>query len=143
MTTNLRPLEIRKMLNHDYGRKWSIPEPFGMDGWSYVLPGIVEQTADGTVEAHSARTLIVSCADHEPDGAEWIHASIAGSEMPTYDDLCRVHRAVFRDGYAYQLFVPRDKHVNIHRFALHLYGRLDGKPVTPEFSGFINGKRSI
>ena len=130
------------MLNHDYGRQWTVPSPFGPDGWSYRLPPIIEQIADGTTDMHSARSLLVTVADHE-DGQEWIHASIAGSEMPTYDDLCRVHRAVFRNGYAYQLFVPRDKHVNIHRHALHLYGRLDGKPVTPEFSGFMGGVRSI
>lgn len=54
-------------------------------------------------------------------------------EMPTYDDLCLLHRAVFKDGYAYQVFAPPSRHVNIHQYALHLWGRSDGKPVLPEF----------
>lgn len=54
--------------------------------------------------------------------------------MPTYDDLVMLHRAVFGlDSYAYQVFAPQRQHVNIHNFALHLWGRADGRAVLPEF----------
>lgn len=69
----------------------------------------------------------------EFDGEEWIHASIAGPTMPSYDDLTRLHRAVFGDGYAYQVFAPASDHVNIHEHAVHLWGRADGARVTPDF----------
>jgi len=135
VTTNLHPLHIRRVLNDTYGRRWDAPREHGPDGWSYVLPPITERFTDGTAERHSGRSVIVSCADH--DGDEWVHASLAGTETPTYVELTWLHRAVFRDGYAYQVFAPRDKHVNIHEHALHLWGRLDGTPALPEFSGAL------
>lgn len=115
MSTSFAPLQIRRRMGRE---DWSTPAPFGPDGW-------VTQRLDG------GQSVIISCADH--DGVEWIHASIAGTEeLPTYEDLCRLHRAVF-DGPAYQCFVPPEQHVNIHEHALHLWGRLDGKPALPEF----------
>jgi hypothetical protein len=112
---SVNPLAMRQVL----GRKgWLPPEPFGPDGWS-----LVRRDRTGSV--------IVSSAEF--DGATWIHASIAGQEMPTYEDLVQLHAAVFGDGYAYQVFVPPSQHVNIHEHALHLWGRADGRPVTPEF----------
>ncbi|TQK29408.1 hypothetical protein [Arthrobacter sp. SLBN-53] len=56
--------------------------------------------------------------------------------MPTYDELGRLHRAAFGDGYAYQVFAPAAQHVNIHQNALHLWGRADGPPCLPEFGLF-------
>lgn len=68
------------------------------------------------------------------DDVDYVHASVADQDqMPTYDDLCLLHRAVFGDGYAYQVFAPREQHVNIHQYALHLWGRADGALVLPEF----------
>jgi hypothetical protein len=83
-------------------------------------------------------SVIVSVAEHE--GSDWVHASIARSDrMPDYADLVHLHEAVFRDGYAYQCFVPDPMHVNIHGQALHLWGRHDGARVLPEFSDTFPG----
>ncbi len=81
--------------------------------------------------------IIVSQADH--DDVEWLHASIAFTErMPTYEELAILHRAVFgRKRYSYQLFVPESSHVNIHAHALHLWGRVDGKPALPDFGKLL------
>lgn len=98
---------------------WSVPELFGPDGW--MLTNLVKR-----------QTLIITAAPAD-DGTEYIHASIAGDVMPSYDDLVLLHRAAFGDTYAYQVFTPRARHVNIHQHALHLWGRADGKPVLPEF----------
>jgi hypothetical protein len=103
---------------------WSPPEPFGPDGWLFLR------------KDHN-QSVIITAADYG-DGIVWVHASMAG-DPPSYDDLVLLHRAVFGDGYAYQVFAPRDKHVNIHSTALHLWGRLDGKPVLPEFGVLGNG----
>lgn len=83
----------------------------------------------------SRTSVLVSQSDiADGDGTEWVHASIAHTDqMPTYRELVILHRAVFGDRYAYQIFVPQKFHVNIHANALHLWGRADGKPVTPEF----------
>ncbi len=112
------PLRMRSIL----GRKeWSVPTEFGPAGWR-----IMRQ--DGTAE------ILVSEADF--DGIEYVHASFAnvdGVTMPTYGDLVVLHRAVFGDSFAYQVFAPTAQHVNIHPTALHLWGRRDGLPVLPEF----------
>lgn len=34
----------------------------------------------------------------------------------------------------YQVFAPPSDHVNIHNYALHLFGRLNGKPALPDFT---------
>ncbi len=113
---SLSGLDIRRRLGRE---NWDVPQPFG-DGWTFK-----HLCGNGSV--------IVTCADH--DGDDWIHASIAwNDETPTYEDLKLLHKAVFVDGWAYQVFAPSSDHVNIHQHALHLWGRLDGKPVLPDFT---------
>lgn len=101
--------------------RWSAPLPFGPDGCSFA--GI----------PHYTGVVIVSAFDL--DDGPWIHASIARPQMPTYEDLQLLHRAVFADGWAYQVFAPPADHVNLHETALHLWGRADGKPALPDFTG--------
>lgn len=116
MTTTVDALRMRRILGRD---KWFPPTDFGPDGW-------LMRHRNGTT------SIIVTAA--EMDGVEYIHASIADSEMlPQYADLVQIHRAVFGDGYAYQVFAPRAQHVNIHPNALHLWGRADGAAALPEF----------
>lgn len=95
--------------------------PFGPDGARCVAP-------DG------AGSIIVTRADHI-DGFEVCHASIAWPDRdPSYRDLVMLHRAVFGDGWAYQVFAPASEHINIHEHALHLWGRADGEPMLPDFT---------
>jgi hypothetical protein len=111
-------------LRHVMGRKqWQVPKPYGPDGWSMV-------SVDGQWG------VIVTCAE-QADGSEWLHASIAGAgEMPSYEQLAQLHRAVFgAAGWSYQVFAPRAEHISIHDYALHLWGRLDGRGVLPNFRG--------
>ena len=115
MTTSIDALRIRRVMGRE---EWLAPEPFGPDGWSLI-------SRDNTA------SIIVTAASI--DGAEWVHASMTRpNEIPSYEDMCRLHRAVF-DGYAYEVHAPASQHVNIHAHALHLWGRRDGAPVLPEF----------
>jgi hypothetical protein len=110
-------LAIRRRLGR---RDWGAPLAFGPEGWGF-------EHLDGL------GSVLVTCADH--DGEDWVHASIAWADhMPTYGDLKHLHSAVFVGGWAYQVFAPPSDHVNIHRHALHLFGRLDGKPALPDFT---------
>ncbi len=111
-------LAVRKVLGR---AEWLPPQPLGRDGWSMVR-------ADG------AASVIVSSG--VLDGTTWIHASVAGhrEQMPSYLDLVLLHAAVFGAGYAYQVFAPPARHVNLHQYALHLWGRADGQPVLPDFA---------
>lgn len=113
--TTVDALRMRRVLGRD---RWGPPTPYGPDGW-------ITSSLTGTVIATRCPL----------DGVDWIHASIAFNDtMPTYDDLVLLHKAVFGAGWAYQVFAPPSEHVNIHQYALHLYGRADGKPALPDFT---------
>lgn len=118
--TTLNGLGIRRKLGRT---NWSAPRRFGPDGWQF-------DHLDGTGR------VIVSVAPAPGSDADWIHASISWVDhMPTYDDLKLLHNAAFGDTrWAYQVFAPASDHVNIHKHALHLYGRLDGRPALPDFT---------
>lgn len=111
-------LRVRRLLGRE---DWHPGKAYGPDGWSFV-----HQSRPGSV--------IVSVGPME-DGYEWIHASIAWEDdMPTYADLTLLRGAVFGDGWSYQVFAPPSQHVSIHNHALHLWGRLDGASVLPDFT---------
>lgn len=118
----LNLLEIRRRLGRD---KWSAPEEFFMEGqWCFTSKKI------------RGSSIIVSIAafDTLGDGlVEWVHASIShNNQLPSYEDLKMLHAAVYVDGWAYQVFAPPARHINIHANALHLFGRLDGKHQLPD-----------
>jgi hypothetical protein len=104
------------------------PEPWGPAGVAVTLVN-----ASG---GHLG-SVIVTQARHD-DGVEWIHASIAYEHrMPAYVDLAVLKAGVFGPKReAYQIFPPADRHINIHQFALHLYGRADGLRVLPDFGAW-------
>jgi hypothetical protein len=119
--SSINILPIRKSL----GRKeWDVPRKFGIDGW------LIERY-DGRARA------IITCSELPGiPGAEgeYLHASISRpTMMPLYSDLTALHKAVWPNGYAYQVFAPPSEHVNIHNYALHLWGRPDGSAILPEF----------
>lgn len=108
-------------LRREMGRDdWRAPEVWGPDGWRMF-------------HKSGRASVIVSVGRFE--GVEFVHASIARSDrMPDYLDLTTLHRAAFGDGWAFQVFAPPSEHVNIHERALHLWGRLDGYPIHPNFA---------
>jgi hypothetical protein len=109
---------IRYRLGPQY---WKTPEPYGEDSWVIYGPG---------------RKIIVSVDNYSDPETPWIHASISYDQdwrIPSYSDLKQMHAAVFGDGHAYQCFVPPGDHINITGNVLHLFGRLDGQPVLPNF----------
>lgn len=113
-------LELRKKLGP---KRWGIAEEFGCCGWA--------------IRNKLGNLNILVTGDHQSDSVQWVHASISRRlEMPTYDQLKVLHAAVFGDGWAYQVFAPPAEHVNIHANALHLFGRLDGERVLPDFGRY-------
>lgn len=119
VNAHLDPLAIRRQLGR---RDYRVPVQLDADGW-----GFAHQRGDGSV--------IVSVGEIE--GAMWRHASMARKDrVPSYEDLCLLHRAAFGDGYAYQVFAPPSAHINIHSYALHLWGSPDGSRALPNFGAF-------
>lgn len=84
--------------------------------------------------------VIMDCK-MKADGNPWIHVSYSRkSWTPTHEDTAKVKRAFIGDDrYAYAVFPTTDKYVNIHPHCLHLWARLDGAPVLPEFSEQLKG----
>ena len=118
--STLNSLQIRRRLGR---AEWGPPVEFGPDGWMYdQLNG-------------SARIIVTAGpADPADDRTEWIHASISRPDaMPAYQDLTSLHAAVWPDGWAYQVFAPSEHHVNIHAYALHLWGLPNGTRLLPNF----------
>lgn len=124
MTTTVNALAIRKRLGRFV---WGVPEEFGPDGWRF------DQYDDDGVAAR----IIVTTSDVPGDPRDWVHASMSRrDQVPSYEDLCALRDAVFRDGYAYQVFAPPADHINIHPYTLHLWGLASGERVLPDFGAW-------
>lgn len=124
MSTTIDALAIRKRLGRD---DWGVPQKFGEDGWKF-----------DTLTAKRGRIIVTnSTAPGETDGADWLHASWSWqTRIPSYDEMTWLHKAVWPNGYAYQVFAPPANHVNIHMYALHLWGKADGSIALPDFGQF-------
>ena len=110
-------------------RGWQILQPWG-NGFALMRGGL---------------RVIVDCSE-KADGHCWLHLSVSrAKEMPSHADMAIAKEAFLGDRYAYSVFPPKDKYVNIHMFCLHLWARIDGEAVLPEFSEVIEeiGQRSI
>jgi hypothetical protein len=107
-----------------------------------VLPAgwtIREERSNGMHVVRGRReSVIVSIErhEHERDGWQlWKHVSLARPDrLPTWAELTEI-RDVFmgREALAVQVLAPASEHVNLHRFCLHLWQRLDARAV-PDFT---------
>src|SRR4051812_10851806 len=100
MATGFDLLRMRRIL----GRKeWGPPLKIGPDQWCF--------------KSNISGSVIVSYAPFPTPGSGevyWVHASISRKcYMPAYEDLKTLHEAVFNDGWAYQVFAPVARHINI------------------------------
>lgn len=115
-------LRLRKIMGRAL---WGPPDRYGSTGWSMIRTRrtgsiMVTEVPPGMVDDHA-----------------WIHASISrADQLPRYDELALLHRAVFGDTHAYQVFAPAADHINLHPYALHLWGRADGTRALPDFGQF-------
>lgn len=94
-----------------------------------------------TFTSRSLSLAVIVSSFPEDDGVDWLHASIAplqNTEPPVeYEILATLRYAVWGlDGWAFQVFAPPSDHINIRANALHLWGRLDGKPTHPNFGRY-------
>lgn len=112
------------------------------------LRGIFIETGrrlDGVRWQHHIYPLtVISSVCMEADEKLWLHVSLAHTKrMPNYDEIKMVKELfIGRNKYAAMVFPPEEHFVNVHRTCLHLWHCLEGWPL-PEFSGTINGKRSL
>jgi len=105
-------------------KAWQPPRPWGCCGWA--------------MQSSPVGSSVIVTRDHDTDPEHvWVHASVAHRDRtPGYEELAALRVAAFGTGWAYQVFAPPSEHVNIHEHALHLFGRLDGARVLPDFGRF-------
>ena len=101
------------------------------DGWNILQP-----FGDGNAYQHRAGLRVIVTTADFPDGRDWMHISVSRKDrLPNWDDLKLVKNTFAGEKrYAYQVFPPTDKHVNIHEFCMHLYVPLTGEPPLPDFT---------
>lgn len=106
----------------------------------------IEKTTEDGAAVSRKNLFVIFSVNHETDGKYWLHLSVSrsdSSKVPSYEDLVFVKKTfVGDDAYAYQVFPPKTKHVNLHPGVLHLWHCFDGH-VIPEFSRVVAGQRTI
>lgn len=131
--TRIDPLRMRRTMGRD---TWKVPVPFGPAGWRMDTKTADAMLVEGIANVGDiGRVMVTQSPVDEGDLTEWIHASFSWvNRVPTYDELMRLKLAVWGpNGEAYQVHPADRDHVNIHEFALHLWGRADGARVLPNF----------
>lgn len=114
--------------------------PFPPNGWSLVR----EWGLGYALESKNGLRVIIDCA-MKSDNRWWVHVSVSHSRAtPTHDEMARVKRDFLGDRYAYAVYPPLERYVNIHHHCLHLWALAEGNgAVLPEFSGEVCGVVSI
>lgn len=123
MVSELNPMVVAKRLGRE---NWYPPTPMGPAGFVFD-------------HKHEHMRFIITDGPVTWPGTEYRHASVSRpGEMPSYEDMVLLHYAAWgTEGWAYQAFAPQGDHINIHEYALHLWGMPDGSPMLPNFG--VNG----
>ena len=111
-----------------------------MSDWRFELPKgwtMLQQWGSGLAlrEHNGGLRVIVDC-EYKRDGKAWVHVSVSRKDrIPSHEDMCKVKTAFIGERYAYAVYPPSDKYVNIHPNCLHLWALAEGESqVLPEFS---------
>lgn len=116
---------------------WQPPQP--PRGW--IISG---ELADGVrYDCRSRKLRVIVSVNREADGRPWVHFSLSHHErIPTWGEFRDAKDLFLGDVYAYQVLPPKACYVNITPRVLHLFHCLDG-PQLPEFSGIVDGRRTL
>ncbi len=117
-----------------------------MTDWQFVCPKgwqVIERWGDGYAlrETGGGLRVPIDCSA-KADGNQWIHVSFSRKAWaPNHADTVKVKDAFIVNRYAYVVYPPSDRYVNIHPFCLHLWAKLDegDGAALPEFSGELEG----
>ena len=111
--------------------------PTKVKGWE-----VINEDANGRWYRNKTGLLACFTLDYRasPFDAEqgsrqerWLHVSVSRrNKLPSWDDLRLVKDTFLPDWTAYQILPPKEEHVNIHPYCLHLWVCLD-RQVTPDF----------
>lgn len=114
---------------------------------------IQEKPAGGAFKRGSLQVLFT--VQKYEDRRVWLHVSVCGRKgntwgpsdprhastyyLPTYEEIKRVKNDFIGENkWAYQIFAPAKKHVNVNPYVLHLYALMDqhddGESALPDFT---------
>ena len=104
----------------------------------------VQEKLDGSSWKHVSKNLFVISSTSIIGEYEWKHVSVSKRDIKgrmvdvSWEEICEIKEKFIGDKYAYMVFPPKDKYVNIaHVF--HLWQRTVSDMVLPEFSALIPG----
>ena len=101
---------------------------------------LIQRWGDGYAFMKKDLRVIIDCGPKDETEIMWIHVSYSRANwIPTHKDTLIIKKEFLKNRYAYAVFPPEEKYVNIHNNCLHLWARLDGVSVLPEFSSVIPG----
>lgn len=110
---------------------------------------IMNDLPDGWQLRHRSRRLVVIWSlALEDDDRPWLHVSCSHAERPPlHHEMAMVKELFVGDRYAYAVWPPVDRYVNLHAHVLHLWApwwpESEGLPL-PELSKVLpSGERSI
>ena len=110
------------------------------EDWRFVTPPgweIIQPWGSGFAlrQKIGGLRVLIDC-EYKRDGKAWVHVSYSRKDrIPSHEDTCKVKSAFIGDRYAYAVFPPSDKYVNIHPNCLHLWALAEGdSQILPEFS---------
>lgn len=94
------------------------------------------------VSARRRLTVILSCSV-ELDTRAWLHLSVSHAErVPTHGEMKTVKLEFLGDRYAYAVWPPKARYVNLNANVLHLFSLLDEHAEQP-LPDFTAGTGSI
>jgi hypothetical protein len=101
-------------------------------GWT-----LLQKEIDGAAFRRGSIQVIVSVSEYAGDA--WVHVSACGRRasgffLPEWEDMKRVKADFVGDAWAYQALPPEREYVNINPYVLHLWARVDGSAVLPDFT---------
>lgn len=101
------------------------------NGWT-----VLDRFGDGYRVLDRTGLRVIASTAPMDDGREWLHVSMSREKrLPSYEDMKLVKQIfIGPDKYAYQVFPPVEKFVNIHQFCLHLYSLVSGEDALTDFS---------
>lgn len=109
-----------------------------------------QSSADGERRLHRGERLaVIWSISLEADGRPWLHVSGSHpSRVPWHVDMAKIKDTFIGDRYAYAIWPPRDRYVNMHDHVLHLWSPWwdleEAGPPLPEFSVLLpNGDRTV
>lgn len=121
----------KQFIQQEWFRIEEVIDEVAFDRWHKLRDG-----EDGQAWETTDGMRVIWSVAREQDGEVWMHVSISRFDrLPSYGDQVRVKNLFIGiERYAYSVWPPVEKHVNIHERCLHLWSRLTGDPPLPDFT---------